>query len=533
MNAPVSVSQNDLQWQMQLMQRAESLASYGHWWVGLDDNSIFWSDQIYRIHGVTPETYTPELQSAIDFYHPDDQEKVRQYLQKAIETKSGFEFELRLIQPAGQQRFVYSQGVYEENPQRGRYLFGTFQDITEKQGLREAFMGLQLRTERELRYRAGLLKTFIKHTPAAVAMLDRQFRYLAYSDRWLQLFRLGARDLIGQSHTQVMPMIARHYPHWIKWYDASLVGETIERENESFVFADGTSIHTRIAIHPWRDESGAIGGILLFHEDMTEQLRLREEQDQLIDRLLKSNTDLERFAYVCSHDLQQPLRIIGNFAGLLEQDFAEFQEEPARQYLDFISENVTHARELVNSVMAYSRLDGEEDLKQDVDLADIVQQVIAHYQDPLRECGGGVRMEGRTPVLRGNRMMLFQLIQNLIGNAIKFRHKDEPPFIIIRFSHQEDQPVLEVLDNGIGIDPKHFEEIFRPFKRLHSKDDYRGSGMGLAICAKVAKAHGASIACHSRPEEGSCFTIRFPASCEIRPSNLASAFPPSQSIPPA
>ncbi len=237
--------------------------------------------------------------------------------------------------------------------------------------------------------------------------------------------------------------------------------------------------------------------------DITARVLAEEGLKRLAEELKRSNKDLEQFAYVASHDLQEPLRMIAGYTQLIQRRYKDKLDEDANQFIYYTVDGVVRMQSLINDLLAYSRLNTRsEDLKY-VDCRDVLNEVLAALQMTIEESGAVIKL-GPMPNIRADRTLLFQLFQNLIGNAIKFR-SDTPPLINITAKPQDKQWLFSVSDNGIGMEPQYLERIFVIFQRLHTQDKYAGTGIGLAICKKIVERHGGRIWAESMPGKGSTF----------------------------
>src|SRR5581483_3320438 len=222
--------------------------------------------------------------------------------------------------------------------------------------------------------------------------------------------------------------------------------------------------------------------------------------------LARSNADLQQFAFVTSHDLQEPLRSIASYAQLLARRYEAALDDDAREYLGFIVDGASRMQQLINDLLAFSRiLHGQERPFVDVDMELVFAWTIMNLNQAIQESGAVVSHDP-LPSIRGNQQEIIQLMQNLLGNAIKYRSK-EPPRIYVSAEDRENEVQFSVRDNGIGIAPEYHDQIFGVFKRLHGKS-VPGTGIGLAIAKRIVEKHGGRIWVESQEGKGStfCFT---------------------------
>lgn len=261
--------------------------------------------------------------------------------------------------------------------------------------------------------------------------------------------------------------------------------------------------------------SSASGGIRLTMTDITglknaqrEINRLNESLQRHLRELKRSNTDLEQFAYVVSHDLREPLRMITGFIRLFSEHYREAVDDRGREYITFIVEGAERMQRLIHDLLQYSRVGtlGQEPAV--VDLERVLDQALANAQTMIEESGAVVRREP-LPVVKGEELQLVQVFQNLIVNAIRYSHPDRRPEIEVGARGEDNHWRLWVKDNGIGIDKRFFKKIFLIFQQLNR--DGPGTGIGLAVCKKIVERHGGRIWVESTPEEGSIFYFTLPS----------------------
>ncbi|MFI0366339.1 ATP-binding protein [Actinomadura sp. 1N219] len=220
-----------------------------------------------------------------------------------------------------------------------------------------------------------------------------------------------------------------------------------------------------------------------------EQTRRLDEQ---AEELRRSNAELEQFAYVASHDLQEPLRKVASFCQMLERRYGDQLDERGRRYIEFAVDGAKRMQALINDLLSFSRAGRLTDLEESVDLNDAAQRALDNLAALREETGARVDV-GDLPSVPGDRTQLVQLFQNLVGNAIKFRRPDEPPRITVDARRAGGEWEFRCADNGIGIEPRHADRIFLIFQRLHPRDEYTGTGIGLALCKKIVEYHGGRI----------------------------------------
>ena len=233
------------------------------------------------------------------------------------------------------------------------------------------------------------------------------------------------------------------------------------------------------------------------------------ERKRRDDELRRSNADLEQFAYIASHDLQEPLRMVASYTELLEERYKGRLDERADKYIFYAVDGAKRMQRLVADLLAFSRVGSQGKPLKPVDTAAVLAEVLRVLGPRLREAGADVQADTLPPVM-ADEDQLYQLLQNLVGNALKFR-SEAPPCIRISAVREGDAWRFAVADNGIGIEPQYSERIFQMFQRLHERGRYEGSGIGLSIVKRILERHGGRIWLQSTPGQGSTFFFTLPA----------------------
>jgi signal transduction histidine kinase len=254
---------------------------------------------------------------------------------------------------------------------------------------------------------------------------------------------------------------------------------------------------------------------------MTEELEARVAQrtqdlNKLNDALRISNRELEQFASVASHDLQEPLRKIEAFGDRLRTRSAAQLDDSGKDYLERVLTSATRMRSLINDLLSFSRVTTRGQKPEPVDLAKIAREVASDLEGRVQQVNGRIQV-GELPTIDADPLQMRQLLQNLIGNALKFHQPDVPPVVevaaeIIRPPNREPMCRLSVKDNGIGFEEVYLDKIFNVFQRLHGRNEYEGTGMGLAISRRIVERHGGTVTAESAPGKGATFIVTLPVS---------------------
>ncbi len=256
------------------------------------------------------------------------------------------------------------------------------------------------------------------------------------------------------------------------------------------------------------NDEGDILRVLGINEDITERINRENELEITMDELKRSNEELERFAYVSSHDLQEPLRMVTLYSQLLERRYKDSLDSDADDFIEYIVENAKRMKYLIDDLLEYSRVTSQAKEFENIDLEKVLESVLSNLSILIVENNVNVTHDS-LPTVFADKNQMMQVFQNLITNAIKFRG-EEPPKIDISAQKSEKEWIFAVKDNGIGINPKHQKQIFEVFKRLHTRDEYPGTGIGLSIAQKILERHGGRIWVESEPGKGSTFYFTIP-----------------------
>lgn len=246
--------------------------------------------------------------------------------------------------------------------------------------------------------------------------------------------------------------------------------------------------------------------------EINERLRAEEDINRYAAELERSNQELQQFAYVASHDLQEPLRMVSSYLQLLERRYKNQLDDDAKEFIAFAVDGAKRMQALINDLLAYSRVGTRGKPFELVDLSQTLQQSQTNLKIAIDESSAQISA-GPLPVVKGDSTQMMQLLQNLIGNSIKFNHH-HPPKINIRAERHNGHHHITVADNGIGFDTQYADRIFLIFQRLHTRDEYAGTGIGLAICKRIVERHGGKIWAESKLGEGTTFHISLPPADE-------------------
>jgi PAS domain S-box-containing protein len=318
-----------------------------------------------------------------------------------------------------------------------------------------------------------------------------------------RLFGRLPNDVLGMPMSIVMtePFITPHQTQ----FDEPAVGRTFETIGRR---VDGVEFPIEISLSAWSNTQGQKLFTAIVR-DITERKNAEFALEAKAEELSRSNQELEQFAYVASHDLQEPLRMVSNYTQLLGRRYKDKLDSDANEFIDFAVDGAKRMQELIHDLLAYARVGTRGKEFKPTPAAEIVSDAIANLASAIEESGAEVTV-GELPALRCDSSQLVQVFQNLIGNAIKFSRPDYAPVVHVEATREGAAWEFSVADNGIGIEPKYFERIFQMFQRLHTRQEYEGTGIGLALCRKIVERHGGRIRVESIPHQGTMFFFTIP-----------------------
>ncbi len=381
-------------------------------------------------------------------------------------------------------------------------LFASFvRDITERQ-----------KAEQALKDSEALYHSLVESLPLHVFRKDLQGRFTFANESFCHTLHRPLREIVGRTDTDFYP------PELAKKYqedDQKVLheGETLE-DIEEHETAGGRSLFVHVIKTPIVDANGQRVGLQGIFWDVTDRIQSEKALKATAAELSRSNTELQQFAYVASHDLQEPLRMVASYTQLLQRRYQDKLDADANEFIRYAVDGARRMQTLINDLLAYSRVGTRGKPFKKTDCEAVLQAALSNLQIAIRESGAEVTHDP-LPTVMGDVTQLIQLFQNLVGNAIKF-HGQDPPRVHIGVERiveptGEDCWKFSVRDNGIGIEPQFFDRIFAIFQRLHSRDEYPGTGIGLAVCKKIIERHGGRIWVESTQGQGTTFFFTIPA----------------------
>lgn len=495
-----------------LLNEAQKVAHLGIWEWDLVNNKILWSDEMYRIYGYVPNEKTIDFDTFLKHFHPEDKDLVKNIIKTSRESNESFTFQARIMRTNGEMRILLAKGnVITNNKNNAMKMIGTAMDLTD-----------QFEAHEKVRVSEILYRTLAKNIPdSAVMLFDRELTVNLVEGSLNAEKHFIKREFIGKNLNSIFRSINKDY--LVYNCENALVGEETKTEFEidHYVY--------KLQILPVQNLNKEIfAGLIVLH-DITELKQIQHELELRVNDLNRSNIELEQFAYVASHDMQEPLRKIQAFGDRLFTKYEKELGEMGKNYLRRMQNASERMQNLISDLLAFSRVSRSKEEMIPVKINEIINDVLNDLEIVILEKHAKIDVDD-FPEIYAIPRQIRQMMQNLISNALKFSKPEIPPHILIKCETVYNPKLtfigtkpkrgkkflkISVSDNGIGFDEKYLDRIFVIFQRLHGRDEYKGTGIGLAICQKVAENHNGFITAHSKEGAGSEFVIYLPVKQEI------------------
>jgi PAS domain S-box-containing protein len=323
-------------------------------------------------------------------------------------------------------------------------------------------------------------------------------------------------EIVGHSESQLLECTLHQITHpEDRQLGEEQIGRLLRGEIDSYQMEkrylrpDGSEVWTLLTASPVHDDVGRPLALLKQIQDISARKSAEAILERQTEELQRSNAELEQFAYVASHDLQEPLRMVASYTQMLAKRYRGRLDSDADEFIGYAVDGATRMQRLIEDLLTFSRVGTRGKALTPVAASDAVERAVLDLRHTI-ESTGAVIVHGELPIVRADDVQLTQLFQNLISNAIKFRTDATPRVEITAVQNEDGQWTFAVSDNGIGIEPQYFEKIFAMFRRLHAAHEYPGSGIGLAICKKIVERHGGRISVASLPGAGATFSFTIP-----------------------
>lgn len=444
----------------------------------------------------------------IDFWlnrvHPMDLDGVISRREALLKDPSAsiWEDEYRFLKANGEMAHVQDKGYIMRNEQGVAVrVIGATQDITH----RKEFLNELLRVKQNL-------DALINNTEDMIWSFNNKMQLIVANEAFIEKF---APFINGQVQEGI-PLLSAELPAYIieKWtplYERALSGEAFTVEQYYGRERPYEDQYYMVSFTPFRNEKEEVAGAACFARNITEQKKAYKKLEELNMELLKqagelaaSNADLERFAFIASHDLQEPLRMVTSFLQLLKQRYYGQLDEKADTYIDFAVDGASRMKQLIHGLLDYARVGNSTADAVPVDLNLVMRDVQILLKAKIEETNAVIVAEPLPVVPKANYTQMLQLLQNLLGNALKYK-READPLIQVAVQDEGDYWTISVLDNGMGLDMRYADKVFQVFQRLHANKTFSGTGIGLSICKRIVEKMGGRIWVESEPGKGSCF----------------------------
>jgi PAS domain S-box-containing protein len=455
-----------------------------------DGHIKYVNERMIEMIGVTTQDEVPTGWRAC--LHLDDRDRVLAAWAYTVETGQPFRSEHRFVHSDGRVTWVLGQAstVLDEDGTVMGFV-GTLTDVTEDKAKEEQF------------------RLVVESAPCGMLMVNSEGRITLITAQIETLFGYSRSELLGCSVEQLIPTRFRNaHPEMRETFGHAPTVRSMGGGRDLFgLRKDGTEFQVEVGLNPIQVEDDVF--VLATVVNITERKHAEQQLEQQAAELSRSNQELEQFAYVASHDLQEPLRMVSSYCGLLARRYKGKIDQDADEFIQFAVEGATRMKDLIDDLLTYSRVGRRGAAPIAIEATKSAQSAVANLQMAITEAGATIQCDS-LPVVFADPTQLIQVFQNLIGNALKFS-SELPPAIRIsacnisgaKESAQEWQ--FSVQDNGIGFDQQYSERVFAIFQRLHTRAEYPGNGMGLAIVKKIVERHGGRIWVESTPGVGTTF----------------------------
>jgi PAS domain S-box-containing protein len=522
-----------------MLEQAQAVAHVGSWVSGVGpDALLLWSRETCRIFGVPEQDgYRAGVAEFFEFVHPDDRAAVRGAVEAALAKGTPYSVDHRIVRRDGSVRWVHEQAEIELDAQaRPVRLVGIVQDITDRHRA-DAWRAGQGRMLEKLT-QGEPLESVLSTLIGAIEQQQGDLRCsILLLDESGTRLRHGAAPSLPEEYNQLVDGIPigpvhgscgtaafrrervvvsdiAHDPLWETGREVALRFGLAACWSQPIFGASGTLLGTLAMYYPTPREPTAreleliesaahLAGIAITRRQDEQRLRERAEE------LARSNAELERFAYVASHDLQEPLRMVTSFTQLLSQRYKGKLDKDADEFIGFAVEGAVRMQQLIEDLLAFSRVSSRPRVLGRVRAEAALARARGNLRVAIETSGAEVR-SGELPEVLADESQLAMVFQNLIANAIKFHAPGKAPIVEVKADRDGAGWRFQVIDNGIGIEPKHRERIFTMFQRLHPRSVYPGNGIGLAICKRILERHAGRIWVESQPGTGSIFYFTLP-----------------------
>jgi PAS domain S-box-containing protein len=460
------------------------------------------SDALNEIYRVTPDEVKENASKVFANLHPDDLAGVAESIQLSAKNLTTWKSEYRVKFNDGTVRWVQGNAIPEKEEDGAILWHGFIADITGRKKTEDILK------QSEQRYKDlfNLMESLFDHIPGLVFQKDKNNNFIKVNKYVAGAHGKQRYEMEGKNLAELYSKEAaeKYYQDDLKVINSGIANLNIE---ESWQTEDGVKWLNTSKI-PFKDENGIVTGVLGMSMDITERKKIEEVLKNYAEDLKKSNAELENFAFIASHDLQEPLRMVSSFLTLLDKKYNSQLDEAGKQYITFATDGAARMKTLIFDLLQYSRVGTNKEEFTSVDLNEMMTYITRILKETI-ETNHAIITINPMPVITANKTLINELFVNLFTNALKYRG-EKNPVIEVGYTEGPKEYTFFVKDNGIGINEAYYEKIFVIFQRLHGKGEYSGTGIGLALCKKIVDTHKGKIWVESEVGKGSTFYFSIP-----------------------
>jgi PAS domain S-box-containing protein len=492
--------------------------SEGVFLIRVDDGTIVYTNPAFEeMFRYNPGEIIGKNVSIINAPMDKSPEEIRDEITKILLETGKWHGEIKNVKKDGTLFWCYANVSLFDHPKYGKIMVSIHTDITERK-----------KAEEELASSEEFLNTIIEQSPISLWVSDSEGTLIKMNQSCRELFGATDEEVVGKynlfednliKEQGLMPLIENSFEK------GSVARFTIDYDLprvEHIKVIGATHRILDVIVSPIKDIQGKITNAIVQHKDITERKQVEVELRKTMKDLKNSNIELEQFAYVASHDLQEPLRMVASFTQLLQDRYKDKLDEDANDFINYAVDGATRMQNLINDLLTFSRVGSRGKPFKIVDMNVVIDNVLNNLRQLIKETHSMIIYDP-LPVIEADESQMIQLFQNLISNGIKFRGERDP-IIHVTAETKANKWIFTVKDNGIGIDNKFFDRIFIIFQRLHKKSEYGGTGIGLAVCKKIVQRHGGKIWVDSEFGKGSSFHVSIKKRKQARNSVSLSKF---------
>ena len=487
--------------------RAQKIANLGNWDWNIAEDSLFWSDEIYRIFGLKSNEFAADYDAFLQTIHPDDRDKVVNAVEAALkDSQIPYFLEHRIVLPDGEVRIVHEQAeIFRDALGRPLRMIGTVQDITERKKNEQELHRYRYHLEELVEERTREVKRqarIIDQIHDAVVIMDLKGKVTFWNRGAEKLFLYDTLAILGNSIDVLSPnktalFVEQFVSHFSKTGEHELETKLRRRDN--------VLLDVYMSLSMISDDQDTPVSILGYFIDISERKRAEIELKKRTNELSVVNKELEAFSYSVSHDLRTPLRAIDGFSLALLEDYSALLDDQGKDYLQRVRKGAQHMAQLIDDLLMLSRVTRNSLKLGFVNLSLLAEEIVNELLVGEPRSGVDIKIAPNV-VAKGDASLIRLVFQNLIGNAWKFTRPKEKTCIEFGVTTDDSsEPIYYVRDNGVGFSMQYADKLFGAFQRLHRAEQFEGTGIGLATVQRIIHRHGGQVWAKSEEDNGASF----------------------------